>query len=301
MEDKFFFRKRNCATYINVIAGWGLYHDLPAWLSHREYPRGVMLRSRFPFHAIRSQLSHRVALTANIGALLPTCQIRALWVKPIAKSKIRIAPNALRPLSIESGTKGIDNGTSCKASIVTKWIADFNNTVAAHAEISLWTFMALRLGSWYTLAFIYTYVPEIGPELAIGYLVCKFTGKLRQPANLGLAALISHQYPILGTIKASALIGLIKNNTKNEPNKPTIVIKIEQFLDWISGPIDKYGFSYFIASKVNMAVLLLGASFAVKTGLDVSCTFLLVDILLCIIGTSAWTDLSVDHVLAICL
>ena len=228
------------------------------------------MRSRFDVHNLLAKTNRSVMRTVYSRRLPQILSRRDFCLKPILDSKIRNLPTTYRLLSTESSFKGIGDGDNGDNSIASKWIAHFNATVAAHAETSIWTFLALRVGSWYTLAYIYTYVPDIGPELAIGYLVCKFTGKLRQPANLGLAALISYQFPILSTIKASALIGLVKNSTANQLNKPTIVVKIEKFLDWMTGPIDKYGFSYFIASKVNMGVLLLGASFAVKTGLDVS-------------------------------
>ena len=115
--------------------------------------------------------------------------------------------------------------------------------------------------------------PGIGPEFAVGYLMAKFTGKLRQPFNLAMAAAISNEYPIFATIKSSALMGVIKAKqpTSNE-SKPQLLVKLEKFMDWISGPIDKYGFSYFIASKLNLGLLICGVSYAVKNGMDVSVT-----------------------------
>lgn len=125
--------------------------------------------------------------------------------------------------------------------------------------------------TWYAMFGIYTMTPGIGPEFAVGYLLAKFTGKLRQPLNLALAAAISHEYPILATIKASALMGMIKpKETATNLEKPALVVRLEKFMEFISGPLDKYGFSYFVASKLNLGLLICGASYAVKNGMDVS-------------------------------
>lgn len=231
-----------------------------------------MLRNR-PMHKISPGLSQAIAYIAKSGCPTRGLQPGGLYVKRIGdkyRTPVLHQPCIqLRFLSQNTNSRDIDDSDSGN-SMAAKWIKHFNNTVAAHAEISLWSFLALRVGSWYTLSAMYAFIPDIGPELAVGYLIAKFTGKLRQPANFALAAVISHQFPILGTIKASALIGLIKKKPDpNEAEKPMIIKKVEQFLDWIQGPLDKYGFSYFIASKVNIGLLIIGASYAVKTGLDV--------------------------------
>jgi hypothetical protein len=152
-----------------------------------------------------------------------------------------------------------------------KWIGHFNTVVEAYPEPSLYIFIGFRILTWYAMVGIYTMTPGIGPEFAVGYLMAKFTGKLRQPFNLALAAAISHEYPIFATIKASALMGVIK---MKEPAtnivKPPLLVKLEKFMDWISGPLDKYGFSYFVASKLNLGLLICGVSYAVKNGMDVS-------------------------------
>ena len=64
-------------------------------------------------------------------------------------------------------------------------------------------------------------------------------------------------------------MGIIKQ-APSTVEKPPQVVKFENFIKWISGPIDKYGFSYFVASRINLALLVCGVSYAVKTGLDVS-------------------------------
>lgn len=152
-----------------------------------------------------------------------------------------------------------------------KWIGHFNAVVEAYPEKSLYIFIGFRVVTWYTMFGIYTMTPGIGPEFAVGYLLAKFTGKLRQPLNLALAAAISHEYPIFATIKASALMGVIKPiEAPSNVVKPPMVVRLEKFMEFISGPLDKYGFSYFVASKLNLGLLICGVSYAVKNGMDVS-------------------------------
>lgn len=45
---------------------------------------------------------------------------------------------------------------------------------------------------------MYSQFFEMGPELAVGYILTKFTGKFRTPVNISLAAVISNVFPILG-------------------------------------------------------------------------------------------------------
>ena len=64
-------------------------------------------------------------------------------------------------------------------------------------------------------------------------------------------------------------MGIIKE-APSKVEKPPQLVKFENFIKWISGPIDKYGFSYFVASRINLALVVIGISYAVQTGLDVS-------------------------------
>lgn len=155
---------------------------------------------------------------------------------------------------------------------LSKWIKSFNEIATQHPEASLYSFLIMRISTWYMLAGAGGLLLDIGPELAVGYVAARFTGNFRQPFNAGLAGLISYEYPIFSTIKASALMGIIKE-APSKVEKPPQVVKFENFIKWISGPIDKYGFSYFVASRINLALVVLGISYGVQTGLDVSnCT-----------------------------
>ena len=153
------------------------------------------------------------------------------------------------------------------------WINDFNIILGSNPELSLHTFIFIRVATWYTAAALFGLVTGMGPELGVGYLAAKFTGKIRQPFNIAVAAIISNQFPSLGTIKASALLGIVKPppvTPEEQSKKPELAVKLEKALEWLSGPFDKYGFSYFVASKINLTIVIIGTSYAVKTGLDVS-------------------------------
>jgi hypothetical protein len=159
-------------------------------------------------------------------------------------------------------------------SFLSKWIENFNCTVAVHADTSLVTYLLFRSATWYALAAIYSQILTVGPELALGYVITRFTGRLRLPFNVGLAAIISNQFPIFGTIQASALLGLMKRNANEaHTEKSPFELQLERFQKWIEGPLDQYGFSYLIASKLNVMVSICGTAYAVKIGLDVSFRF----------------------------
>lgn len=166
--------------------------------------------------------------------------------------------------------KGTEEDATMKA---TGWINDFNIILGSNPEMSLHTFIVIRVATWYTAAALFGLVTGMGPELGVGYLAAKFTGKLRQPFNVGLAAILSNQFPSFGTIKASALLGIVKPipvTAEEQSKKPALQVKLEKALEWLSGPMDKYGFSYFVAGKINLAIVIIGTSYAVKAGLDVS-------------------------------
>ena len=148
----------------------------------------------------------------------------------------------------------------------------------------------MRTSTWYLLTAIYSQTISVGPELAFGYLVAKFTGKFRQPLNLALAAVISHQFPIFGEIKASSLLGIVHPGTSTgtgtnagtsntpsgvhptaaeEPPSP-LELRLQRLLDWVRGPVDKYGFSLFVAGKVNIVLTILITAAALKQGVDLS-------------------------------
>jgi hypothetical protein len=134
----------------------------------------------------------------------------------------------------------------------------------------------MRTGTWYALTALFSQTLQVGPELAVGYLLAKFSGKIRQPFNISLAALISHAFPILSKIKASALLGIVSpevavNKGNEVPPPPTwLEHNLLRVLEWLKGPVDKYGFSLFLAGKINIGLTILLTGGALKSGMDVS-------------------------------
>ena len=137
----------------------------------------------------------------------------------------------------------------------------------------------MRTSCWYALAGLYAYLGLFpGSELAIGYILVQFTGKIRQPANLFLAAFLSQTFPILTLIKSGPLVGIIypKNQTSDsstadssskQPQSWTQRLA-KTFETVVVGPVDTYGFSLFLAGKINMALTIVGAALCVRYGMD---------------------------------
>merc|ERR1719247_1727950 len=129
------------------------------------------------------------------------------------------------------------------------------------------------------------------PEYAIGWLVMQATVKLRQPVNIVLAAALSNLAPALSMLKVSPLLAIFAADKKTWKTMSSARENIEQsphfsksaqecvqrffgrlsrFVKWVEGPIDKYGFSYFLVSKATGLTTLTGATLAAMYGLDVS-------------------------------
>ena len=163
------------------------------------------------------------------------------------------------------------------------WVQRFNKTAAMHPNVSVYFFLALRTTSWYILTAIYSQIWTFGPELAAGYLVTKFSGKFRQPANAMLAGAISSTFPSLQRINSSALVGVVPHPEGPAPSSssapkthdvsPAFAAteeRVQKFLDWLKGPLDKFGFSYFLASKVNIIATICGTAVAIEYGVDLT-------------------------------
>lgn len=165
-----------------------------------------------------------------------------------------------------------------------KWIAKFNESISANIYVTFPFFLGIRNVTWYGLVFLISQTMPVGPELGIAYMITKFTGKFRQPINVGLAAGISEAIPSFRHVKASALFGSFSSadSVKTDPSS-----SIEKLANWISGPVDKYGrkrfhksrisltvilsgFSFYIASKVSLFSSVAGIATLIRCGIDVS-------------------------------
>lgn len=147
---------------------------------------------------------------------------------------------------------------------VPQWLKTFNENMSLNMAVTIPTFLVIRNGTWYALAFLYGKYLTIGPEFAIAYLMVKLTGKFRRPVDIALAAVLSKAFPVLGQVKVSALF---TPPPQDESIKNTSMGK---FMSWMSGPMDKYGFSFYISCKLTSFASIAGIAAAVRYGVDIS-------------------------------
>lgn len=127
------------------------------------------------------------------------------------------------------------------------------------------------------------------PEIAVGWLVMRTTARLRMPLNFAVAAPVSRLFPALSRLKISPLLAVFAADADTKKRMehardqfaeslPSARLRqmvrnsfqaSEKFLRWAEGPIDKYGLSYFLTSKVSNVSTLVGATLAARHGLDV--------------------------------
>lgn len=129
------------------------------------------------------------------------------------------------------------------------------------------------------------------PNYAVGWLVMQSTVKLRQPINAALAATTSNLVPALSLLKVSPLLVFFAADAKTKSMLGSARTSIEEspllgsqgqeltkrcfngftrFVRWAEGPIDKYGFSYFLSAKFTGLLTLSMSTLAASHGLDIS-------------------------------
>lgn len=148
-------------------------------------------------------------------------------------------------------------------------IQRFNDVVEKDPDMAVICFMGTRVITWYALGALFTQLPSLGPEIALGYVIAKCTGKFRQPFNFACAAAYHKVFPVLSTIHASAFLGIIKPKGGSETE---MTKKINDFFAKISGPVDKYGFSFYLAAKTSFFLTMFGTAAAMHYGYDISPT-----------------------------
>jgi hypothetical protein len=147
---------------------------------------------------------------------------------------------------------------------VPEWVQKFNDNMSQNMAVTVPLFLVVRNGTWYALAFMYGNYFSVGPEFAVAYLLVKLTGKFRRPVDIGLAAILSKAFPVLGQVKVSTLFAA---PPQDEAMKKTGMGKV---MAWVSAPMDKYGFSFYIACKLTGFVSIAGIAMAIRHGLDIS-------------------------------
>jgi hypothetical protein len=162
-----------------------------------------------------------------------------------------------------------------------RFAGDFNEVIEKNPLTLFWIFMGSRTGTWFVLYKVSAAMNLFpGPELALGFLVSRVTSKIRQPVNIAMAAACAAAFPKLSLLKVSVLLtGLVpgekglesglKEYAKSETAKK-MLNGMWSGLKFIQGPIDKYGASWYISSKITTMATILGGAYAIKSGLDVT-------------------------------
>lgn len=143
-------------------------------------------------------------------------------------------------------------------------------------------FSALSMSSYATAV-------VAAPDFAIGWFVMRMTSRLRMPLNLALAAPMSRFFPALSELKVSPLLSVFAADEESAAKMKAAREKLEtspqltefaqrcvkksfsgfsRFTAWVEGPIDKYGLSYFLSSKVTNVSTLTGATYLSMQGMD---------------------------------
>jgi hypothetical protein len=162
-----------------------------------------------------------------------------------------------------------------------RFAGDFNETIAKNPLVLFWFFMGSRTGTWFALYKVSAALNLFpGPELALGFLVSRVTSKFRQPVNIALAAACASAFPQLSLLKVSVLLtGMVpgkkglKEGLKGYATSDTgkrVLDGVMSGLKFIQGPIDKYGASWYISSKITTMATILGGAYAIKSGMDVT-------------------------------
>lgn len=131
-------------------------------------------------------------------------------------------------------------------------------------------YLFIRNATWYALVAGLSHFSIGGPEFAIAYLTSKVTSKFRQPVNLSVAALFAKMFPMLSHVKASALLFVPMPSTESNAGGGKAETVITKITTWMMVPFDKYGFSFYVASKLSVFVTIGGMAVLIRQGVDVS-------------------------------
>jgi hypothetical protein len=167
-----------------------------------------------------------------------------------------------------------------------RFVKDWNATLLRRPQTVVSTFLASQSSTWMVLYGGVTYVLPAGllaPELAVGWMASRLTRKFRQPLNFALSAAIVRVVPAVSELKVTALItGVAPDKQARDqwqrararvverlPFMDTVFNKGRQGLEWLNGPVDKYGLAFYLAGKVTSLSTLLATAAVVRQGVDV--------------------------------
>lgn len=144
----------------------------------------------------------------------------------------------------------------------------FNSSITQNPQVFSISFLAIRYISWSLLFGTFELFGGVGsPELAFGYMFTKVTGKFRQPANIALAPILSHLFPVLPKVKVSALMGIFSDSPPNPHQQKNWMTKLH---DSMAQNCDRYGFSLYLAAKINVVLQVCVSSMMIGYGVDLA-------------------------------
>lgn len=129
------------------------------------------------------------------------------------------------------------------------------------------------------------------PELALGWAAARFSRKLRQPANIVMAAGMTRVFPAVSELKVSPLVtGITADSKLNDAmaafrtrltTHPSLSLgqqqaveggidRVYRFGSWLQGPVDQYGLAWILSGKVTWIMTFCAVSGAARHGMDLS-------------------------------
>ena len=177
--------------------------------------------------------------------------------------------------------------------VTTVW----NDTIARQPQMVIAAYVGSTMASWIALLGGITIAGSLAPAalsspaLACGVLASRITRKVRQPVNLGLAAVMVGTVPALSEMKLTPLITGFAGDKEStellasrrtwlethpalgEPQRRWVrssIAGLESGWNWLQGPVDRYGLAFFISGKVTSLATVGLVALAASRGVDIS-------------------------------
>ena len=166
-----------------------------------------------------------------------------------------------------------------------RFVRDWNATLLRSPQTVVSTFLASQSTTWVCLYGGLSTLPSgiMAPELAVGWMASRLTRKFRQPLNLALSAAIVRVVPAVSELKVTPLItGVVPDKQAREqaararakvvaalPFMDGVFTRGKAGLEWLNGPVDRFGLAFYLAGKVTSLSTLLATTAVVRQGVDV--------------------------------
>lgn len=218
-----------------------------------------------PYHVSRSFSSRKqqtltFCRTTHRFHLCRSSQVRFQHTEP---SKLGESENDSR-----KGNESNDHDTEPKYpdDAWTRFTNEFNALTTRLPRTATLAIGAARLSSFlaiYNIIQLYpALVSGVGPGLVLGYLAHVATRRFQTPINMAITPVIAKAFPRVSQFHCSFLTSFVA------PSGGFGSPRITNFMNWLNGPIDSYGFAYFLAGRVTTAAVVLGVAGLLNQGVD---------------------------------